>query len=507
MRVVQIGLAISMVVFGASIGRAEEVVTDGFEQWSTFDSPAGNPHLERYVKEGWLGDQAPYRLPRVDFQMGPARVYCREGTPGKEVVSGKYALGVVSGKTPVNILTNCSTVRSPRQARTQVSAWLRGKGTVRFRIYAYNADNRCVDTPFIGTFALTPEWKMHKALYEPGKTDIKRWGVILEIAANSEVDIDDVKICPPGGGGKEVAMPPGMPEPVADSEKVVVAFPAAGAIQVEGSLTEEAWRKAEWHTGFLRHHDQTVTTPVQAQFAFLYDDQALYLGFAAAEGGIDAGKIQATAPGEWPNGDPVEWFLDPGATRDVYYQFAANLIGCAYEAKREDAKWNCEWKAAGRAEANRWTLEVRIPFKAFGRDAPKLGEFWTMNICRNGTFMGPWVAVGPRYHTPGGFGLLTFGTYAQWGKDGVVPTQERRLRELRTCYVKYLNSDPSLAAQMRMIEAGCESLRARMAKTDDAAINRKIFLELFHDADNIRILMDNLARECAWLQAMNDKSK
>ena len=298
-------------------------------------------------------------------------------------------------------------------------------------------------------------------------------------------------------------MPPGMPAPVADMEKVAVAFPATDAIQLDGRLEEKAWLNAEWHTGFLRHHDQAATTPVQAQFAFLYDDQALYLGFATAEGGKDAAKIQATAPGEWPKDDPVEWFLDPGATRDVYYQFAANLIGGTYEALREDAQWNCDWKAAGNAEANRWTLEVRIPFKAFNRGAPKPGELWGMNICRNGNFMGPWAPVGPRYHSPGGFALLTFGTYNQWWKDGIMPSQAQRLQELRATLEKGLSSDSSLVTQMQMVEEGSKSLQGRMAGNGDKTISREMFLELFHGADKIRILMDNVARECVWLQAMN----
>lgn len=495
-------LWVSLLLFlaGFSSVRADEFVTDGFEQWTVFDSPAGNQWLDARVKGGWLGDQPPYRNPSVEFQMGPARIYCREGVPGKEVVAGKYALGVVTTNAPLNILTSCRTTRSARLTRWQVSAWMKGKGTVRFRIYAYNDEPRCIDTPFIGTFEVTPEWKQYRALYEPGKMDIKQWFVVLEVATNATVDIDEVSMGPPGG--KQALMPPNMPTPVADSEKVAVAFPASGTIQVDGRLDEEAWQKAEWHAGFLRHRDQAMETPVQAQFAFLFDTNALYLGFASAEGGKDISKIKATAPGEWPPGDPIEWFLDPEATCDAYYQFAANLLGCTYEGLREDAQWNGEWKAAGNAEANRWTLEARIPFSAFGRGTPRLGEIWGMNVCRNGTYMGPWAAVGPRYHTPAGFGSLTFGAYPEWWKDGFVPWQKQRYEELAGTLARDFGADPSLAAQMQMVTEILKALDARAAKGGKEPLNREMFLELFRGAEKVRILMENVKHECRWMQIM-----
>ena len=117
--------------------------------------------------------------------------------------------------------------------------------------------------------------------------------------------------------------------------------------------------------------------------------------------------------------------------------------------------------------------------------------------------MGPWAPVGPRYHNPGGFALLTFGTYNQWWQDGIVPSQEQRLRELRAILEKCLSSDASLVTQMQMAEAGSKSLHARMAGNSGKTIDSEMFLQLFHDADKIRILMDNVARECVWLEAMN----
>jgi len=76
-----------------------------------------------------------------------------------------------------------------------------------------------------------------------GKPEIKQWGVILEIAPDSSVDIDDVAVSQAGAGAADITMPTGVPKPVEDYEKVAVAFPAQGAITVDGRLDEPTGRR------------------------------------------------------------------------------------------------------------------------------------------------------------------------------------------------------------------------------------------------------------------------
>jgi len=483
---------------------ADDRIVQNFDAgWLQFDSAVDKPWLQGYVKNGWLGDRPPYLMPNISFQMGPARIYRREGTPGKEVISGKYALGMVTGNSAVNVLSNCGATFTPRRARSQVSAWMKGKGKVRFRIYAYNSEKRAIDIPFIGTFEVTPEWKLYKALYEPNKLDIKEWGVVLEIAANSEVDIDDIAIS--GISGKEIVMPANAPKAVTDFEKVAVAFPAGAAINIDGRLDEAAWEKAEWNSGFLRHKDQANLTPAQAQFAFLFDDTNIYFGFISAESGMDAGKLKPTPPGKWPDGQPVEIFLDPGATRDTYYQFAANIIGGTYEGIRMDATWDCNWKAAGFSDGNQWVLEAAIPFAAFGRTKPVSGELWAINVCRNGPFMGPWAPVGPAYHNPAGFGLLTFGTYEEWWNAGFLPSAEKQVGQLRG--IPGIDADASLSRQVKIAEELLNALQARAGTAGTKTMDRTGFMELFHGADQVRVRLENAIKEWRWVESINRPDK
>lgn len=479
---------------------AAEGSTQGFEQWAAFDSPAGNRRLESLVREGWLGDRPPYLLPRGDVQMGPARLFRREGAPGQAVVAGQYALGVVTASNAVNVLPDCSAVTGSRQTRPEVSVWLRGSGQVRCRVYAYDGENRVCDIPFLGTFTVTPEWKQYRALYEPDRTQVRRWSVVLEIGPQARVDIDEVAI---RASSADVAMtlPAGVPAPVPDREKVAVAFPAGEPIRVDGRPDETAWRTAEWHDGFVRHQNQAAIAPVQAQFAFLYDATHLYLAFVSAESGIATNGVKATPRGAWPASPAVEFFLDPGATRDAYYQFAANVLGCTYEGRRMDATWDCAWQAAGAADGTRWSVEAAIPFAAWQRAAPQPGELWSMNVCRGGPYQGPWAPVGPRYHSPEGFGLLTFGRYGDCGTNGFLSSSAAALRQLAARPA--VASSPELAAQLRAAENACRSLGKGIASAGVGELDRARFLGLFHGAEQVRTQLRNVAREAAWLEALS----
>ena len=222
-------------VHGASV--------QGFEKWTEFSSAGGSRYLEHYVKGGWVGDRPPYRMPAgVSFQMGPARIIRREGQAGREVVGGTSALGLKTGAKPVNILTGVSTPCADTRQRWRLSAWLKGTGTVRFRVYEYSRENRAVGISFFYTGAATPEWKRHQALFEPTSPKTVRWGLVLEVSKNASVTVDDVSI----GSAVErrLIYPRGVPKPVADGAKVAVAFPTEGPVRVDGRLDEPCWQRA-----------------------------------------------------------------------------------------------------------------------------------------------------------------------------------------------------------------------------------------------------------------------
>jgi len=496
-------LTLTLVLLASSCFAEGSQFSNGFEEWQQFDSPAGNAFLEGPVRDGWLGDQPPYYLPRLDFQMGPARLHRRQGKPGGEVISGRYALGVETRDKPVNLLFGFQIPPNKRGSRYRVSVWLRGKGIVRFRAYEYSRDNRAIGIPFFNTCEATSEWKAHTALFENTVPDVKVWSLVLEVAPNAAVDLDDVTVGPATGATIDAnslsSMPSGMPAPVEDSERIAVAFPTGDKLEIDGRLSESSWQQAEWHTNFLRHRDQTSLAPVQAQFAFLFDAQNLYLGFASAESGKESEVVEPTPPGKWPGGDPLEFFLDPGATRDVYYQFAANVLGCTYESIGMNPAWDCPWKAAGAVEANRWTLEVAIPFAAFGRSTPKPGEMWSVNLCRNGTYMGPWAPVGPNYHRPAGFGLLTFGTYAQWVTAGFLPSMAAE----RAALTRRLSShtEPSLSRQLESVDKTMSRLPQTPATSEGKPLDRLGFLEVFAVAQQVRRSLENIGDELRWIEA------
>ena len=478
---------------------ADDIGVQGFESWRVFESPAGNRHLEAYVKNGWLGERPPYVLPAgVDFQMGPARLIRRSGPSGQAVVDGKYALGVETVAKPVNILTGVGGRCGGDRRQWRLAAWLKGQGSVRFRVYEYNRENRAIGIEFFYSGEASRDWQRHEALFEPTRSGTRRWSLVLEIGKNAAVDVDAVSVRP--AAAEQYVYPSDLPRPVPDAEKVVVAFPVEGGIRVDGSLDEPDWRRAEWQSGFLRHKDQSSLAPVQAQFAFAYDSTQLYFAFATAERAPT--PVEPTPRGAWPRGNAVEFFLDPGATRDVYHQFAANVMGCTYESRVKDASWDCDWHAKGAATSSQWCVEAAIPFAGFGRSAPTPGETWSVNVCRNGPFMGPWSPVGIQYHSPEGFGILTFGTYEQWWRAGVGPRVGQRSRQLRQAVGRLSEPDAQLQRQLGDAEGILKMLGEHAGGSRTKTVERAEFLGIFRGAEKVRRTLENVADELRWITAM-----
>lgn len=461
---------------------------EGFETWQVIDTVADKPWLEPLVKNGWFGDKPPYVCPPVEFQMGPGRIFRREGLPGKEVAAGKYAFGIVTGDKPVNILMPWQIPIAKAGQRYRVAFWAKGNGTVRCRAYEYGRKGPPLATPFFKTCVIVPgEWKQSTALFEPTVSDAAVWVLVLEISANASVDLDEISVGP--DSGKQLSFPKNVPAPVADNEMVAVAFPVQSPVTIDGRIDEPCWKTAEWHTGFLRHTDQGSLALVQGQFAFLYGPDTLYFAFVSGEQGLDPGKTNG--------GYPVELFLDPGATRDLYYQFACKVGGKCYQNIRMDS-FTCPWETQGIAELDRWSVEAAIPFSSIGRKTPEIGELWTCNVCRNGPYMGPWAPVGPRYHSPEGFALLTFGGYERWWLGGAGPRMTEKLRKVSADSVALAKNDREITAQVA--EAG--GLLKSIVPAKGSMPDRPQFLQVFRQAEKLGRILQNVEHELRWMQSL-----
>jgi sialate O-acetylesterase len=165
--------------------------------------------------------------------------------------------------------------------------------------------------------------------------------------------------------------------------------------------------------------------PHDTSFRAVYDSQALHLFVTAHEPDMKrlVAKVTERDGPVWKD-DSLEVYLLPGSDLNGrYYHLVSNAEGAQYDGMGGpgcgafgDPKWNGEWQAIARKDAESYTVEFVIPYKALGVSAPAPGTTWVLNICRNRHPRGPgeklelssWSQTAGVYHTPSRFGVLLF---------------------------------------------------------------------------------------------------
>ena len=121
----------------------------------------------------------------------------------------------------------------------------------------------------------------------------------------------------------------------------------------------------------------------------------------------------------------MDFICRPDPTGYPYYHFICNAIGTTYDATMDptrrtpaDAGYNPSYtlKTSRRDDRlpDRWQMECKIPFAQLGgRAAPKDGERWRVNFCRDGeslNYYSSWAYAAGNFHTVENFGELIFTT-------------------------------------------------------------------------------------------------
>jgi hypothetical protein len=227
------------------------------------------------------------------------------------------------------------------------------------------------------------------------------WGTV-----ESEYAVDELRILGPGG------------EQLPDSPIMTVCrmrTPPA----VDGKIDEAEWAGVARTTGFVKLNDNVLAddqTVVRAGF----DDEALYLSYEC----LNPTKRDLTArlkdhdSGVYME-DAVDFICRPNAEGYPYYHFIVNAIGTVYDTTMDptrptpaDLGYNpqCTFKTS--VQPGRWMMECRIPFKELGgRTAPKDGERWRVNFCRDGETINrysSWAYAVGNFHAVDNFGELVF---------------------------------------------------------------------------------------------------
>ncbi len=197
--------------------------------------------------------------------------------------------------------------------------------------------------------------------------------------------------------------------------KAVAVPRATSRIVVDGKLAEPAWKSAAVITTFVPY-GKTTALRNQTEVRLTFDDKALYIAFQCSEKDMDRLKasVKEHDSSVW-NDDAVEVFLDTKGDRSGFVQFVSNVLGTRYDGLGNDSYgYNPTWESAASRGKTDWTVEIRLPFNELGVPAPKPGDAWLGNFCREEQPYGElstWAPTAGAFGATAHFGEIIFGRY------------------------------------------------------------------------------------------------
>ncbi len=184
------------------------------------------------------------------------------------------------------------------------------------------------------------------------------------------------------------AQPAAVPQ-VRPAKRAAATRVPDGAISVDGSLADEAWRLAEPVTDFVMKEPVEGGTPTDAmEVRFAYDEGAFYIGARMAS--VNSRTIQAPL-GRRDNVAQAEHILvalDTFLDRRTSVVFGVTASGVRLDRihatdseEAFDLTFDLVWEAAARQDADGWTAEIWIPLAQL-RFYPGSDLTWGLNIQR-----------------------------------------------------------------------------------------------------------------------------
>ena len=214
----------------------------------------------------------------------------------------------------------------------------------------------------------------------------------------------------------------------------------SGPIQVDGELTEAAWKQAALIPNFFQN-DGSSRERENTEVRLWYDDTALYIGWTCKDEDVQA-TFTARDSRFWEE-EVVEFFVTPNNLAR-YFELQWNPLGGVFDAiitneidergVSKNFKGDWDFTAKGMKSAVKlkgtvansadkdefWQVEVMVPFSDLNLPAPKPREIWRANFYRfnrgkdQPAELLSWSPTRlPGFHQPARFGFLEFGASPQ----------------------------------------------------------------------------------------------
>ena len=190
---------------------------------------------------------------------------------------------------------------------------------------------------------------------------------------------------------------------------------AETTMTVDGVLDEKDWENAIPAKDFWKYFPDNKTRAVtKTEARLIYDAHFLYIGFTCFDSSSKHIVPTLKRDVNYFDADAISVLLDPINQQSNAYLFGVSPLGVQSETTIQSFgdptfSWDSKWFSSVKQYADKWTVEIAIPFKTLRYEAGKTE--WGINFIRNDIKHGQyqtWTRVplqSPAY-VPGFFGTL-----------------------------------------------------------------------------------------------------
>jgi len=174
----------------------------------------------------------------------------------------------------------------------------------------------------------------------------------------------------------------------APASKTLRAVRASEPPRIDGKLDDPVWQTAPVFSGFTqREPDQGAPASESTTVRFLYDDEALYVGFMLYDREPEKIVARLTRRDVFSNSDRVSVDLNPHHDHQTGAWFGVNAAGVQddglfFNDTEYDFAWDGVWTAKTVILSDGWSVEYRIPYHVL-RFGSKPVYTWGINLIRD----------------------------------------------------------------------------------------------------------------------------
>jgi hypothetical protein len=233
---------------------------------------------------------------------------------------------------------------------------------------------------------------------------------------------------------------PAAPSPPAPP--TLTAARAPGPVDVDGRLSDAAWKAATPTTAFTQQYPREGAPPAEStEVRIVYDDRAIYVGIKCVQR-LTPIVARLTRRDRVTSADRVTVDISSRADRATAFHFGVSAAGVLddgiyFNDSDYSADWDENWEAAAWIGGDGWSVEIKIPFRILRFDAAATPR-WGLQVQRYTELRHEWDLWAWRPRSSAGV-VSTFGVVEGW--EGIRPPRAVEVRISELTKLRYRDAE------------------------------------------------------------------